>query len=157
MSDYSHSGRHSNSQHHDRNSPERRRLAIVRRLFQQLIILLEYVQLCGISLGEFQPECFMVSFDSEKGGLTMPSLRLSHFGQLHSEHPTHEVSCLQTLLWIPPGIVFSQTFPGSSILAFCPRVMWSIDAEWHTVKCAILSTLIWFEIFRHARQESQRL
>ena len=89
-SDHSHSGRH--SQRSDRTGPEQKRLAIVRRLFQQLITLLEYVQLCGIALGEFQPECFMVSFDNAGyGGPPIPSLRLSHFGHHHSEHPTLEV------------------------------------------------------------------
>lgn len=88
-SDYSHSGRHSHMT--DRatlDRSERKRMAIVRRLFQQLITLLEYVQLCGIALGELQPECFMVTFEGKEGGAPRPSLRLSHFGQHHSEHPT---------------------------------------------------------------------
>lgn len=86
-SDYSHSGRHSQQE----VAAERQRLATVRTLFQQMITLLEYVQLCGIALGEFQPQCFMVAFQSDKHGNPVPSLRLSHFGNLHSEHPTQAV------------------------------------------------------------------
>lgn len=107
MSEYSNSGRHSRNA--DRSAPERKRIAIVQRLFQQLITLLEYLQLSGIALGELQPECFMVAFDSESGGSSMPSLRLSHFGHLHSEHPTLEVQ-------LPPLEIIALCFTEAVLL-----------------------------------------